>query len=214
VKILVIEDHAMVRGMIARVCREAFAHPEVAEATSAAQGLALCAAAPPDLILLDLDLPDRDGLDLIPDLRTSSPSSKILVLSASIDPYSVHRIEASRVEGFIDKNEQSTDVLCEAMRKVAAGGQFFSAVVTRTHNALRADPNSFPKIFSDRELELLSFFGQGLSNEAIAERFKIHHYTVRNYRRGVMLKLGIHSTPELIRYCLENGFTRVRRRTS
>ncbi|MDR1283440.1 MAG: response regulator transcription factor [Opitutaceae bacterium] len=214
IKIIVIEDHVMVRGFIARVCEDAFARPLVYPATTAAEGLALAKSVQPDLVLLDLELPDRDGLDLVADLRPAARSARILVLSAHIDRYSIHRIHDAGVDGFIDKNEQSPEVLCNAMREVAAGRRFFSAAVNRTRAALRADPHAFTKLLTDREIEALRLFGLGLGNEEVAARFGVTPLTARNHRRAIMTKLGIHSTPELVRYAIENGFTRIRPRTS
>ncbi|AHF92387.1 histidine kinase [Opitutaceae bacterium TAV5] len=212
--IVVIEDHAMVRGFVARVCEDAFAKPVVHQATTAAEGLALAKSVQPELVLLDLELPDRDGLDLVADLRSVAGGARILVLSAHIDHYSVHRIHGAGVDGFIDKNEQSPEVLCNAMREVVAGRRFFSAAVSRAQAALRADPHAFTKLLTDREIEALRLFGLGLSNEDVAGRFGVNPLTVRNHRRAIMTKLGIHSTPELVRYAIENGFTRIRPRTS
>lgn len=213
-KIVVVEDQTMVRGLVARVCRDAFPDAEeIAEVGDGTSALAACRRLRPDLILLDLELPDTDGLDLLAELRRHAPPSlRVLVLSSHTEPFSLSRLRAAKIHGFVDKNEQSPETLCTALREVVAGRPYFSAVVDRGHAALRADPRAFDKLLSDREQELLRLFGQGLSNEEVASRHGLTPVTARNHRRNIMGKLGIHSTPELIQYAIENGFARIRPR--
>ena len=214
VKIVVVEDHAMVRGFVLRVCEDAFAHPQVHEATRADEALEIVRKVQPDLILLDLELPDKDGLDLLPDLRVAAKFARVIILSSHIDAFSVSRVQRAGVEGFVDKNEQSPDALCEAMRQVMAGKRVYTTIVTKAQAALRADPKGFTKVLSDREIEVLRLIGDGMNDEAVAERLKISALTARNYRRKVMSKLDIHSTPELLRYAVEKGFSRLSSRST
>jgi len=213
VKIVVIEDQKLVREFVARVCDDAFAHPEIYHAADAKEGLQVAHQAKPDLIILDLDLPDKDGLDLVADLRSAARAARILILSSHVDAYAVHRFQNSGADGFADKNEQSAEALCDAMRQIVAGNRFFSTQVKRAQAALRADPKGFTKLLTDREIEVLRYFGEGLSDDQAGERVGIHGLTVRNHRRNLMMKLGIHSSPELLRYALDKGFTRIRPRS-
>lgn len=209
-KIVVIEDQAMVRGLVVRACHEAYPCEIIGEASDCRSGVDLCRQLVPDLVLLDLDLPDGDGLDFTGEIRRAAPSARIMVLSSHTDSYSLHRIYRAGVHGFVDKNEQTPEVLCAAMRQIMAGGAFFSEVVERNNAQLRADPKAFTKVLTEREQDLLRHFGQGLTNEQIAARVGLNAFTVRNHRRNIMGKLGIHSTPELIHYAIEKGFTRIR----
>jgi two-component system response regulator NreC len=186
----------------------------VREAADGVGGLGLCGDAQPDLVLLDLDLPDYDGLDLAAEIAREAPQARILVLSSHADPYSVHRIQSAGIHGFVDKNEQSPEMLREAMRAVADGRRYMSPLVQRIHLSLRTDAKAFPKLLSDREVELVRLFGLGLTNDEVAERLGISLFTVRNHRHSVMAKLGIMSTSGLIRYAIENGFTRIRLKVS
>src|SRR5204863_8849652 len=105
---------------------------------------------------------------------------------------------------------QPIEVVREAIAAVAAGGTFFSPVVGRAKARLRNDPNAFTKLLSPREQDILRLLGEGLSNEKVAERVGVSTQTIHSHRRNIMVKLGIHSTPELIRYAMEKGFTRLR----
>lgn len=199
----------MVRELLAIACRQVLPKADVRLAGSAQGALEECAALRPDLVLLDLVLPDGDGLALLPEIFSRAPRVKVIALSSHIDEVTLHRALGSRVHGILDKNEQPIKVLGEAIETVLAGGQYLSSAVQRLRASLRADPNAFDKILSDREQEALRLIGEGLSNEEVAEKLKISASTAKNHRLNIMAKLGIHSTPQLIRYAIEKGFTRV-----
>jgi DNA-binding NarL/FixJ family response regulator len=208
-KIVVVEDQGMIRAMIMHHCRERLKCEAVAEATSGEEAVRLCREVQPDLVLLDLGLPDGDGLGRVDAIRTAAPRCKIIILSSRTDAYSLARIHRATVSGFVDKNEPSPEVLTKAIETVMNGRTWFSVVVEQTRAALRADPKAFTKLLSDREQEILCLIGQGLTNEQIAEEVHISANTIRNHRRNIMGKVGIHSTAELIRYAQENGFVRI-----
>jgi DNA-binding NarL/FixJ family response regulator len=207
-KILVIEDHTLIRDMLVVMCRQAVPGAAVEGAKDAGSGLALCRQSRPDLIFLDLALPDRDGLDVLADLFSAAPGCKVIALSGYTDEFTLHRAMNSNVHGFVDKNEQPLEVLAEAIRTVMSGKRYFSSVAQRVRASMRSDPEAFDKLLSDWEQQLLGLLGRGLSNEEIARAEGLSAVTVRNHRCRIMAKLGIHSTPELIHYAIEKGFAR------
>jgi len=199
----------MVRELLVIACRQELPGAEVRTAGSARGALEECARVAPDLVLLDLVLPDGDGLALLPEIFARAPGARVIALSSHIDEVTLHRALGSRVHGIIDKNEQPIKVLGEAIGTVMGGGQYLSAAVQRLRASLRADPYAFDKILSEREQEALRLIGEGLSNEEVAAALKISANTAKNHRLNIMAKLGVHSTPQLIRYAIEKGFTRV-----
>jgi DNA-binding NarL/FixJ family response regulator len=207
-KIAVIEDHALMRDLLVKACREAIAGAVVAGARDAASGLTLCRDSVPDVILLDLALPDRDGLDLLDELLAATPAAKIIGISGCTDEYTLHRAMHSKLHGFVDKNEQTVEALTAAIHAVLNGQRYVSAALHAVHVAQRNSPDSFHKILSEREQSLLTFFGRGLTNEQVAAQVNLNELTVRNHRCRLMAKLNIRTSPELIRYALEKGFTR------
>jgi len=207
-KIVVIEDHTLIRDMLMVVCRQAVAGAKVVGAGDAASGLALCQKERPDLVFLDLALPDRDGLELLGDLFAACPECKVIALSGYTDEFTLHRALHSKVHGFVDKNEQPLEVLSTAIKTVMSGQRYFSSVAQRVRASLRNDPAAFDKLLSEWEQQLLGLLGRGLSNEEIAKKEGLSAVTIRNHRCRIMAKLGIHSTPELINYAAEKGFTR------
>lgn len=200
----------MMRGLIVRVCREHFPGETVQDAANGETGRRLCRELQPDIVLLDLDLPDGDGLDLLDDIRRASPNAKIVVVTSHSDEYAIHRSLEAGVAAFVDKCSQPIEVVSEAIAAVAAGRCYFSPVVARAKARMRDDPNAFTKLLSPREQEILRLLGEGLPNETVAERVGVSAQTIHSYRRNIMVKLGIHSTPQLIRYAVDKGFTRLR----
>jgi len=207
-KILIIEDQAMVRDMLAQACRKTLPEAELFAAGTGELAYQICSHEQPELVLLDLGLPDVDGLELVGELFKISRRTKVIVLSGFTDEFTVHRALGSSVHAFLDKNEQPLDVLDQAIGEVLAGRQYLSPSTRRIQAALRADPTAFSKVLSEREQELLGLFGRGLSNEEVATLRELSVHTVKIHRRNIMGKLGLHSTPHLIRYAIEKGFTR------
>ncbi|HTZ20897.1 MAG TPA: response regulator transcription factor [Opitutaceae bacterium] len=209
-KIIIIEDHQLVRDMLMGACIDSMPGVAVAGAGTCAEGVALCRQRQPDLVLLDLVLPDGDGLDQVDAILAGAPRAKIIALTSHADEFTLHRALRAKVHGFVDKNEQPLRLLREAIATVLDGRPYFSSVAQRVQASLRQDPAAFNKLLSDREQELLRYFGEGLSNEEVAARVGLTAGTVKLHRRNIMGKLDVHSTPQLMRYALEKGFTRPR----
>ncbi len=198
------------RDLLVKACKEALRDSVVCGARDGETGLELCRAEQPDVIILDLALPDRDGLDLLDDLLAACRRSKVISVSGYTDEFTLHRALRSKLHGFVDKNEQTVDALAEAIRTVMNGGRYLPAAVQDLHTTQRNNPASFDKIFSEREQHLLGLFWRGFTNSQVAAEVGLSEVTARNYRCRLMAKLGVRTSPELIRYALEKGFTRPR----
>lgn len=209
-KLVIIEDQTLIQELLVMACRNFYPAASIHAGSTAAEGLALCGEQLPDIILLDIVLPDQDGLELLPAIREVVPEAKILVLSSHTDEYTLHRTFSSGVNGFVDKNLQTLGILHEAVEAVLAGKSYASTAVQKIRADMRADPRSFAKVLSDREIELLAHFGYGRSNEDVAALVGLSPRTVRNHRHNIMTKLDLNSTPQLIRYALDKGFSRGR----
>ena len=206
-KLVIIEDQTLIQELLVMACRISYPNAVIHAANNASDGLGLCRLHRPDIVLLDIVLPDQDGLNLLPEIRSISPEIKILALSSHIDEYTLHRAFAAGVNGFVDKNVQTLEVLHEAVGAVLEGRLYASSSVQEARARMRSDPQSFAKVLSDREMELLRYFGYGKSNEDVAALMQLSPRTVRNHRHNIMTKLGLKSTPQLIRYALDKGFT-------
>jgi two-component system response regulator NreC len=211
VKILVVEDHHLVCDLLVVTCTNVISGSVMRGVGSGTEGVAATRSFAPDLIFLDLVLPDGDGIDFVPALRASCPDVKIIALTSHTDEVSPHRAQKAKMNGFVDKNEQPLAVLKEAIHTVMRGQAYYSTAAQRLQAAMHSNPAEFSKVLSEHEQRMLTLFGEGLSNEEVAQRFAITAGTVRNHRSQIMSKLNIHSTPELMRYAIEKGFTRLRR---
>lgn len=209
-RLLVIEDQVMVRDLVTQLCREQFVGAQIAEASDGRTGVELCTRLRPDIVLLDLDLPDGDGLDRVAEIRQHSPGVKIVVITSHSDDYAIHRSLEANVAAFVDKCSQPIEAVGDAIAEVAAGRTFYSPAVARARARLRRDPQAFTKLLSVREQEVLRLLGEGFHNDTVAARLGVSPKTILTHRRNIMAKLGVHSTPELIRYAFKKGFTRLR----
>lgn len=163
----------------------------------------------PDLLLLDISLPDGDGLEVAKRIQKEFAQIKILAISAHRDPWTMLQVQRLCLNGFVDKNEQSTDTLTAAIRSVLAGQIYYTPIVGRSSAAIRKDPKAFNRVLSDYETRILSMIGGSRNDGEIAEVLGISPATVQSRRRDIMSKLDIHATPKLINYAIVNGLTRV-----
>jgi DNA-binding NarL/FixJ family response regulator len=166
-------------------------------------------AAAPDLVLLDLNLPDIDGFSVIDVLRKAQSKSRIIAISAARGSYTLFQLEHASIDGFVDKASNSLANLREAIQTVGSGKRYFSAIFAKDKEARLADPVSFDKVLSDRERSVLALIGLSLDDSEIASRLRIAPKTAGSFRTRIMAKLNVHSTPKLIRFAISNGFTRI-----
>ena len=208
IKLAIVEDQELFRRLLAGLCSTQFGFDVVCEAGTVAEALERIPKARPDVVLLDLQLPDGDGLDVAAKLFETMHSLRVLALTSLHDEVTVNRIRSLGIQGFADKNMQQPETLRVAIEAVYSGRVYFSEVMQQVDRALRTDPNSFIKVLSDRELELLPLFGRGLSNEDASAKTGLAVWTVHSHRRNIMKKLGVQTQAELIRYALRKGFVR------
>mgnify|MGYP000151766171 CR=1 FL=1 len=211
VKIVIVEDHQLVREMLVMTCTNVLPGASVTGAATGTEGVARARQLQPAVVFLDLVLPDGDGVDFVPQIFVAAPSTRIVALTSHTDEFTLHRALRAHVHGFVDKNEQPLEVLHDAVMTVMDGRTYFSSAAQRLSLAMRNNPASFDKLLSEHEQRILALLGEGLTNDEAAARIGLSSATVRTHRNNIMTKLGIHSTPQLILYAIEKGFTRVRR---
>jgi DNA-binding NarL/FixJ family response regulator len=207
VRIVIVEDHLMFREVLRKVCTEELGHEVVAEADDGKKAVATVAAAKPDLVLLDLHLPNLDGFGVVEEIRKALPRVRVLILSSHCDEFTVYRAERVRVQGFVDKNTNTVSTLKDAIRTVSEGRVWFSEAFKRAKAARLQDPKSFDKMLSEREQLVLVLAGAGLGDSVIAQRLGVSLDTAEKHRANVMKKIGVDSQPELMRYARAHGFT-------
>ena len=207
-KVSIVEDQRLVAEFFAFQCRD-LGLQVLPCCGTCREGLAAIREHLPDLVLLDISLPDGDGLELAKKLLEELPQIKILAISAHRDPWTMLQVQRLGLHGFVDKNEQCPEVLTEAIHAVLAGRVYYTPIVNKSSATIRRDPKAFIRVLSDYETKILSMIGESKNDDEIALILEISPATVQSRRRDIMSKLDIHATPKLIHYALVNGLTRI-----
>lgn len=205
-RVLIVDDHAVVREGLKRIIDESPGMSVCAEAGDARQALAALCGALFDVVVLDLDLPGRSGLDLLRRIKSGWPKLPVLVLSFHAEEaYAVPTFQAG-ADGYLMK-DAGTALLLQAIAKVAAGGKFVTDVVAELlARNTGADAGQLGHAaLSDRELEVLCMIGAGLPVSQIAGRLALSVKTVSTYRRRVLDKLGLPDNAAMMHYALRRG---------
>ncbi len=205
-KIAIVEDHLMMRDVLRKACRDEFGHEIVAEADTGAAAINAIRRSRPEIVLLDLHLPDLDGFSVLNAIRQTQADCRVLILSSYCDDYTVFQVEQAHVQGFIDKNSSTVAVLRDALAIVEKGGVYFSETFKKAKADRRNNPHAFDKLLTDREQTILGMIGNLLTDYEIAARLSISDQTVAKHRFNIMRKFDLRSTAELARYARDHGF--------
>jgi DNA-binding NarL/FixJ family response regulator len=210
-KILLVEDHTVVRQGLRRLLETVEDIEIVGEAANGKEAVQLARKLAPDIILLDLILPELSGPEAARQIKRAAPNSKIVVLSSYSDEESVRQMVAVGISGYLPKQTAANELL-QAIREVRHGNIFFSASIARSifgqaHNSAR--PGQFilkgaPKL-TPRETQVLKLVADGLPNKGVAAELGISIKTVEKHRQQVMNKLNIHEVAGLTRHAISTG---------
>ena len=205
VRILLADDHAIVRAGAKAILGQRF-NAEFGEAKDAREIIsAVCDQPPWDIILLDITMPGRSGLDLLSDLNAYCPKTPVLVLSAHHEDQFGTRVLRAGAAGFLMKSSMLGE-LAKAVEKVLAGGRYVSEQFgERLAAALQRPSAEGHEALSVRELEILRMIATGKSGKEIAAALGISFKTVSTYRTRLVQKLGIRSNVELAEYATREG---------
>jgi DNA-binding NarL/FixJ family response regulator len=203
-RIAVIDDECIVVSMLTTWLSQKPYLTVVGTAYNGKDGLALCHKAKPDLVLLDIEMPEMDGLTLAEKILEEVPGTRIIILSSHCDPYHVYEISRLKIHGYVEKT-CSLETLERTICDVLNGEESFSeGYVSIKHSQLkRAD--AFHKILTPREISVLMMIADGLSDEEIAIQLAITPNTVATHRRNLRLKIEAHNDRDLINYARQWG---------
>jgi two-component system, NarL family, invasion response regulator UvrY len=202
---LVAEDHPSTRLGIKRILLDEFPGSMVGEAGDAATTLSLLESRPWTLLVLDISLPDRHGLEVLADARARFPTLSVLIYSAHpADQFAVHAFRAG-ADGYLTK-ERAPEELCRAVRTIIAGGSYVQPSLDAAGLAAAeiADPRPHQSL-SPREFQVLRLTACGLTGKAISGQLGLSQKTVSTYRCRVFRKLRVTSVAALVRYAVEHG---------
>jgi DNA-binding NarL/FixJ family response regulator len=208
--VLIIDDHQMMREALASILERQRDIKVVGQASDGREGVAKAAQLKPDVITLDVAMPNLNGLDAARQIRRQSAASRILILTAYEDDlYIQHALEAG-IDGYVTKHA-AAETLAKAVRDVARGLKAFSPAVKRRlpqyekteggRKLLRRKTDTL----TERETEVLQLIAEGHANKQTADKLGISIKTVEKHRQAVMNKLHIHDTAGLTRYAIAAG---------
>lgn len=210
IRVMVVDDHPMWRDGLARDLGEA-GYEVVATAGDGAQAVRLAAAVRPDVVVLDLRLPDLNGVEVIRSLLGVDPEMHILILSASGEYQDVLDAVKAGATGYLLKSA-AADEFRSALERTAVGEPVFTpglaGLVLGEYRRLAVqgpDPESANPQLTQRETEVLRLVASGLSYKQIAQRLTVSHRTVQNHVQNTLNKLQLHNRVELARYAIARG---------
>ncbi|MFF3436764.1 response regulator [Streptosporangium sp. NPDC002721] len=207
-RVMVVDDHPMWRDGVARDLAEA-GYEVVATVGEGRQAVRVAAAVRPELVVLDLQLPDMPGVEVARRLAASEPPPRVLMLSASGEQEDVLEAVKAGASGYLLKSASKEEFL-DAVRRTAEGDAVFTpglaGLVLGEYRRLaaRPAPEATPRL-TERETEVLRLVAKGLSYKQIAERLVLSHRTVQNHVQNTLNKLQLHNRVELVRYAIEQG---------
>jgi two-component system invasion response regulator UvrY len=205
-RILICDDHPIVRKGLRELLEEEPAPVTVGEASSANEALELARKQPWDIVVLDITMPGRGGLDVLKELRHERPNVPVLVLSVHpAEQYAVRVLRAG-ASGYLTK-ESAPEELLNAIRRILRGGHYISPSVGETLAADLGRPaEELPHHgLSDREFEIMRMLASGKRASEIAEEVFLSVKTVSTYRVRILRKLNLRTTAEIMRYAIKHG---------
>lgn len=203
-RILIADDHAVFRRGLKETLREAFARATFAEAATAQETLELVQRSDWEVLILDISMPGRSGLDILDDVRHLRPKLPVLFLSMHPEEQYARRALKSGAAGYLTK-ESVPDELKAAVRKVLTGGRYVSATLAErlAYELGRDSDTPAHELLSDREFQVLRMIASGKTVKEAADELGLSIKTVSTYRARILEKTGLRSTAELIRYALK-----------
>ncbi|NOZ73497.1 MAG: response regulator transcription factor [Chloroflexi bacterium] len=207
IKVLVVDDHAVVRRGLLQILSEAPDITVAAEAASGREALQALDLEVFDVLVLDISLPDMDGIEVLKQAHSRQPGLAVLILSIHPEKQYALRVLKAGAAGYLSK-DSSPDELVSAIRKVASG-QCYVSLSLAERLAERVGPNAPAEpayeTLSDREYEVMCLLAAGKTVSEIANELSLGVTTVSSYRTRILHKLDLKNTAEIIRYALERG---------
>jgi DNA-binding NarL/FixJ family response regulator len=203
-KILIVDDHAVIHQGLRRILGDEFADSTFGEARHTQQALQLLNERW-DLVILDIDLPGRSGLDLLPQLRSEHPKLPVVVFSMHAEEqYAVRALKVG-ASAYVAKDSPSLQLL-DAVRKVIRGGRYVSAELAErlAEDLGREKPQKPHELLSTREFEVMRMIAAGKTTTNIADILALSVKTISTYRTRILQKLHLGTNAELIRYVIDH----------
>ncbi len=207
-RILVADDHAIFRDGLRRLLEGSDDVSIVGEASNGNEGIKMLAKLKPDILLLDLRMPEKDGLGVLEEINFDSMTTRVIVLTAAEDDRDVVRAMRLGARGVVLK-QSASDLLLKSIRKVSDGeiwldNRMTAEVIDAFKKSSEAGQRREKPLLSDREKEIVQLVAQGFRNREIGEKLFISEQTVKNHLHNIFDKLGVSDRLELALYAIHH----------
>jgi DNA-binding NarL/FixJ family response regulator len=205
------DDHVMFRQGIKRILERENGLEVVGEVGDGLKLLDLVKKSPPDVVILDISMPDLRGIEATREIKTANFEVKILILTMHKDKQYLYHAMSAGADGYLLKEDADTELFC-AIEKIRQGGKYVSPLLSvELADDLAQVYNQGHKPLLEplttREREVLKLIAEGKSNKEVADLLFISIHTVQNHRANIMGKLNIRKTADLVRYAIRKGYT-------
>jgi two-component system, NarL family, invasion response regulator UvrY len=204
-KILLADDHAVVRHGVRQILADEFKRATFGEARNAQEALELVWQQEWDIVVLDITMPGRSGLEVLREIKKSKPKLPVLVLSMHPENQFAVRVLKRGASGYMTK-ESAADELVGAIKKVLAGGRYVSGSLAEKLATYLANDTQKPpqELLSDREFQVLRLIASGKIVSEIARELSLSVKTISTYRTRILEKMGLRNNAELMHYAMEH----------
>jgi len=206
IKVCVVDDHAVVREGLKRIIAENPGMAVTSEAGDGAEALRVIQTEPCDVVLLDITMPNKNGLDVLKQIHAETPRLPVLVLSMHAEDQYAVRVLRAGASGYLTK-ESAPAKLVQAIRKVVRGGKYVSTTLAEklVFDLDSRSAKAPHEVLSDREYQVLCMIASGKTVTIIAEELALSVKTVSTYRVRILEKLNMKNNAELTRYAIKEG---------
>lgn len=207
IRIIIADDHKIVRDGLSGLIRTQKDMEIIGEADNGMTAVKLASELSPDIVIMDVTMPDLNGIEATRKIKSAVPSSNVIALSMHSDRRFVLGMLDAGVKGYVIKDSAFAE-LAGAIRAVSANKSYLSPGITDiVVNAYARDGEVKGNALSNREREILQLLAEGRSVKKISELIHISAKTVETHRRNIMIKLDLKNSTDLIRYALKEGFS-------
>lgn len=205
IRVFIADDHAIVREGVKRLIENESDLVVVGEADTGATVIERAKAEAWDVLVLDLTLPDLNGLEVLKQVKAARPRCRVLILTMQNEDQYALRILKAGADGYLTKGRPGTEIL-DAIRKIAAGGKYLTPRLAELLLSTRTDADREPhEMLTDREHDVLVMIGRGKTPSAVANELGLSPSTVSTHISRIKTKLGLDSVGQLVQYAVRAG---------
>jgi len=212
VRLVIVDDHTFMRDLMARtLARQSGRYAVLAAVGTAAEAIAACEQLKPHLLILDINLPDQNGIDALPELRRVAPATRVLLCTGFPTDERIADLARTGAHGFVEKTN-TWDEFLHAVEQVSHGEYYFcshhAGISPESGRLQKGERTSLAPHLTLRETEIITLIAQGFISKEIAAKLYISCATVETHRTNLMTKLGVRNVAGLVSYAFRTGLAK------